>query len=183
MKSIQIDQDIFDFLVSRVIDPGESAATVLRRELQVPQSQIVLEIDDQTYAFITARASAIGESASDILRRVLHLSSAPPPVPPPSPAILVFPIPSGTGSLPWNTRETAASATVGDTLRIVNEDAIPHRLHTAGRPFPHPSTDILPGQTADFLLQTPFDPNVDGPLTDHDQGPQAQFWLRVGSQV
>src|SRR5512139_513781 len=114
MKSIQVDQDIFDFLVSKAIDPGESAATVLRRELRVPQPQIALEIDDQTYAFITARTSVVGESASDILRRELRFSSAPPPPPlPPAPATVVFRILSGTGSLPWNTRETAASATVG----------------------------------------------------------------------
>lgn len=178
MKSIQVDQDIFDFLVSKAITPADSAATVLRRELRVPQPQVALEIDDQTYAFITARTSAIGESASDILRRELRLSSAPP-----APGTVVFRIPSGTGSRPWNTKETAVSATVGDTLRIVNDDAVSHRPHTEGRPFPHASTDILPSQSSDFLLQTPFDPDVDGPVTDHDQGPQAQFWLRVAARV
>src|SRR6185295_17572201 len=125
MKRIQVDQDIFDFLASKAVSPGESPATVLRRELRVPQPQVPLEIDDQTYAFMTARTSAIGESASDILRRELRLSSAPPPpslspspLPPtgpataPSPTTVVFRIPPGTGSLPWNTRETAATATV-----------------------------------------------------------------------
>ena len=127
------------------------------------------------------------QSASDILRRELGLTSAPSPSPSPLPlpatATVVFRIRSGTGSLPWNTRENAASATVGDTLRIVNDDVLPHRPHTEGRPFPHPSTDILPGQTSDFLLQTAFDPDIDGPLTDHDQGPLAQFFLRVAARA
>jgi len=29
------------------------------------------------------------------------------------------------------------------------------------------------------MLQTPFDPSADGPLVDHDQGPQALFFLEV----
>ena len=65
-------------------------------------------------------------------------------------------------------------ATVGDTLRIVNDDTVTHRLHTQnGRPFPHPANDIFPGDSADFVLETTYDPDAEGPLTDHDQGPTA----------
>jgi len=51
------------------------------------------------------------------------------------------------------------------------------------RPFRHLSSDILPGESADFLLQTPFDPDVEVPLTDHGHGSQAQFWLRVAART
>ncbi|MEO6447592.1 MAG: hypothetical protein ABIP66_20745 [Gemmatimonadaceae bacterium] len=193
MKSITIDQDIFDFLASKATSPGETAATVLRRALRIPQPQVALEVDDQTFAFIAAGSSTIGESASAILRRQLGLSPEPPtPLPPappspgqgpaPSSAVVIFTIPAGAGSLAWNTRETAVSASVGDTLRIINNDAVSHRLHTSGRPFPHPATDIPPGQAVDLVLQATFSPDADGPLTDHAQGSQGLFWLSVAAR-
>jgi len=161
---------------------------VLRRELRVPLPQKTLEIDDDTYAFIAAKTAVVGESLSDILRRELHLTgSTPPPLPPgppptpptTSPTTVVFHIPSGAGSGPWNVGSDRVIAKVGDTLRIINDDSIPHRLHTPGRPFPHPATDILPGGTADFVLQTTFQPGVDGLLFDHAFGQQATFFLEV----
>lgn len=197
MKQISIDQDIFDFLVSKAGTPGESPAIVLRRELRVPLPQATLDIADDTYAVIAARTAVIGESVSDILRRELHLSGGPspapaPPVPappPPSPspssppptppATVIFHIKDGTGSGPWNDGSGMVVATVGDTLRIVNDDSAAHRLHTSGRPFAHPESDIFPGQTADFVLMTTYDPDAEGPLVDHDQGLGAQFWIRV----
>lgn len=75
------------------------------------------------------------------------------------------------------------TAVVGDTLRISNDDSVAHRLHTSGRPFPHPANDIFPGQTADFVLLTTYDPDAEGPLVDHDQGPLSQFWIRVVAQT
>jgi hypothetical protein len=192
MKDITVEQDVFDFLTSRASSAAEPIATVLRRELKVPLPQVALTIDDDTYAFIAARTAVIGESISDILRRELHLGgstpTAPapspgpgqPPAPTPSPSIVVFHIPAGTGSGSWNDGSSMVVATVGDTLRIVNDDGVAHRLHTQnGRPFPHPASDIFPGTSADFVLQTTYDPNFDGPVYDHDQGPLAQFWIRV----
>jgi len=184
MKQISIDQDVFELLTSKANTEGESLAAVLRRELRVPAAQKTLDIDDETYAFIATRTAVIGESVSDILRRELLGGGVPPgpssPVPPtPSPTTVVFRIPSGAGGGPWNDGSSRVIAKVGDTLRIINDDSVPHRLHTSGRPFAHPAADILPGASADFVLQTPFDPNTDGPLTDHDQGPQALFFLEV----
>jgi len=188
MKQISIDQDVFDFLVSRANAPGEPPAVVLRRELRVPLAQKTLDIDEDTYAFIAARTAVIGESVSDILRRELQLAggTAPTPGPPgppspptPSPSTVVFHIPSGTGGGPWNDGSGRVVAKVGDTLRIINDDSVPHRLHTSGRPFPHPEADIFPAGSGDFVLRTPFDPSADGPLFDHGQGPQAVFFLEV----
>lgn len=94
------------------------------------------------------------------------------------PGVVEFRIPLGAGNQSWNTPEHAVVATVGDTLRLVNDDLVPHRLHTTGAPFPHPANDLGPGQSADFLLATPFDPAVSGPLTDH-LFPSAQFFIHV----
>ena len=180
MKQISIDQDVFDFLASKANAPGEPPAAVLRRELRVPLPQKTLDIDDDTYAFIAAKTAVVGESISDILRRELRLTGGSTPAPPtPSPATVIFHIPSGTGSGPWNDGSSRVVAKVGDILRIINDDSVAHRLHTSGRPFPHPEADIFPGETANFVLQTPFDPSADGPLVDHDQGPQALFFLEV----
>lgn len=191
MKRIQIDEDIQQFLVSRAVDLGESASSILRRALQLAPPPGTVEIDDDVHAFLVSRMQSIGESASSILRRELHLGAGPEPVPgpgpgpgpapepEPGPGIVVFHIPAGTGSGPWNTRDHAVLAHVGDTLRIVNDDTVPHRLHTQGIPFPHPANEIGPGQSADFLLAAPFDPAANTPLSDHLFGPAAQFFLEV----
>lgn len=180
MNIIRIDRDIMDYLQSRTNGQDDTPAAVLRRELQVPQPQVTLEIDDDTYAFIVAKARGIGESASNILRRELHLSGGgQEPGEPGSPGAVSFTIPAGTGAGAWNTRETMLVAKRGDTLRLTNADSVPHRLHTSGRPFPHPSADLQPGGSIDLLLQTTFDPDADGVLYDHLHGQTAQFWLRV----
>jgi hypothetical protein len=93
------------------------------------------------------------------------------------PGIVTFHIPAGTGSGSWNTAATTVVAAVGDTLRVVNDDTVAHRPHTMGSPFPHPTLDIAPGQSADYLLQTTYDTSS-GPLSDHDHA-GAQFWIRV----
>jgi predicted CopG family antitoxin len=173
MKTIQIDRDVYSYLVSKASPAGESLSLTLRRELHVPEPKETIEIDDDTYNFLLSKAVNIGESPSDILRRELHLDDSHPHD---LGATIIFHIPPGTGIQPWNTAATAIEATAGDTLRIVNDDAVPHRLHTNGQPFPHPSADIAPGQFADFLLQTAFEGQ---PLYDHDAGPGAQFWITV----
>jgi SeqA-like protein len=192
MKTIQVDKEIVDHLMSHAANQGESAADILRRKLQVPKAQVLLDIDDETYAFIAARSRSIGETASDILRRELHLDETPSPDPGPQPddndphtppdaepEFIVFRIPFQTRANPWNSRETTLVTRKGDTLRIANDDVVAHQLHTNGVPFPHSSISILPGKDADFVLESVYDPVQQGPLYDHEYGPQAQFWLRV----
>ena len=149
----------------------------------MPLAQKTLDIDEDTYAFIAARDYSdrrvgLRHSARGLLAGGAPPAGPPSPVPPtPTPTTVVFRIPSGTGRGPWNDGSCRVIAKVGDTLRIINGDSVAHRLHTAGRPFPRPETDIFP---ADLVLERPFDPSADGPLSDHDQGPQAIFfsWKR-----
>ncbi len=137
MKRIQVDEDIQRLLVSKAVDIGESASSILRRELHLaPPATETIEIEDDVYTYLVSRMAAIGESASSILRRELHLAEPgegpgggeqpgnPQPRPP---SIVEFHIPPGTANSAWNTREQAVVATVGDSLRIVNDDAVPHQ--------------------------------------------------------
>lgn len=173
MKTIQIDRSIHDFLVSKATAPDEALASILRRELRVPEPEETVEIDDDSYDFLLSKAVSIGESPSAILRRELHLDEGGGPLPP---GIVIFHIPARTGTQAWNTAESAVRAKVGDTLRLVNDDAVPHRLHTSGAPFAHPANDLAPGESADFALATAFQ---GGALHDHDAGLNAQFFITV----
>ena len=181
MKTIQIDQDIYDYLVSKAIDIGEPVSRILRRELDLPNlpNKKEVDIEDDVYAYLVSKTVDLGESASDILRRELHLGGPPHDEHGHGPHTVEFHIAAGTGANAWNTRPQAVIATVGDTLRIVNDDAIAHRLHTDGNPFPHPVNDIAPGQSQDFILQTAFDPGANQPLYDHNSGQSAAFWIIV----
>jgi plastocyanin len=71
------------------------------------------------------------------------------------------------------------TASVGDTLRIFNDDSVPHRLHTDGVPFTHPASDIQPGTSVDYVLTAPFSSAAGHTLYDHDHGVEAAFWLTV----
>jgi hypothetical protein len=198
LKTILIDRDVYTYLLEKASGQPTSVAQALRHELHVPEPQAAVDVDDDLYSYLASKSVVVGESASDIIRRELALAPAPgpspaPPPPPgpapsppgptpplaPSPAIFEIHIPSGTGSGAWNTREQMFTLRVGTALRIVNDDSVPHRLHTAGKPFPHPAEDIPTGGSQDFLLQTPYDPATDPPLYDHDVGPSAVFWLTV----
>ena len=174
MKEIQIDPDIQEWLVAHAA-PGETVSATLRRELDMEARAGVVEVDDDVYDFLIAHTQVIGESASTIIRRELEVPAG--PMPPEH--VVEFHIPAGTGNAPWNTRESAVIATVGDSLRIVNDDDVSHRPHTSGIPFPHAQSDIPPGESATFALTATFDPIANGPLSDHDFGPGALFWIEV----
>jgi len=148
MKRIQIDDEIQQLLVSRAVDLGETPSNILRRELHLIPPADTIEIEDDIYRFLVSKAVALGESASSILRRELGLSANHER----APSIVEFSIHAGTAGQAWNSREVAVVATVGDTLRIVNNDSVSHRLHTGGAPFPHPNSDILPGQSSNFVI-------------------------------
>jgi SeqA protein N-terminal domain len=191
MKTIEVQQDVLDYLISKANTPGELPASILRRELEVPPPLTTLEVEDDIYAFIASKTEVVGESVSDILRREFHLTAgAPPapsppppsPAPAPAPATVEFHLRRSGGSI-WNDGSSMVMAKVGDTLRIVNDDTKAHRLHTTGRPFPHPASDILPGETADFVLRTTYNPSAEGPIPDHLEGTQAVLWIRVDPQL
>lgn len=94
-------------------------------------------------------------------------------------ALVVFRIAAGTGASDWNTAATTVTARVGDTLRIVNDDTMAHRVHTDGSPFPHQQEDIPPGGSAEFVLESAYDSGVQPTLYCHVHGTSSQFWLDV----
>jgi len=177
-RTIQVDHDVLDYLEARRLSPAEPILETLRRELGL----VSVDVDDETYAYLLSRALVIGEPASQILRRELGLGEpTDQPTDHPVPTVVEFRIPAGTGSQPWNTSLTPVSATVGEVLRIVNDDSVAHRLHTNGVPFPHAANDIPPGGSAEFRLEHPFAGST--PLYDHDFGSAAEFWITVRDSV
>jgi hypothetical protein len=176
MKSIQIDDAIEQFLLAHAAFIGESPSGILRRVLGIAPPGDAIEVDDDIYQFLLSHAASLGESSISILHRELHLDGAGPGS---GPSTVEFHIAAGTAGQPWNTKDTAVVATVGDTLRIFNDDSVPHRLHTDGKPFPHPANSINPGQSADFLLGSPFALNTSPGLYDHNFTNTARFWLLV----
>jgi len=179
VKTIQIDQELHALLTSRAKPADASLSAVLRRELAIAPPLVALDVDDDVYSFLVSRATDVGESASSILRRELKLPGGGSVDPDGQPGVVEFHIPRGVAAGPWNTREQMIQARVGDTLRLVNDDTVPRRLHTSGSPFPHPDADIMPGQAEDLVLLTPFDPGINQPLHDHVHGLAAQFWITV----
>lgn len=173
MKSIQVDSQVFDFLKTHGMDAGQSASDVLRGLLLR-----TVEIDDDLYAYLMSLASAPIETANSILRRELDIGEDHHEPPPPS-GMIEFHIAAGTGSNAWNTRETAVTGVVGQTLRIHNDDTVAHRLHTSGAPFPHPGNETMPGTFSDFVLAQPYGLDAVPGLYDHIHGQTARFWISV----
>ncbi len=90
--------------------------------------------------------------------------------------VIVFTIPPGTGTDgQFNTSDNPVVGQVGDVLRLVNGDSIPHRLHTDGSPFGHPAADLGPGQAEEYLLLSEFS----GSLYCHDHSVDQKFWITV----
>lgn len=170
MKHIPIEADILGELRARAVDSDKSISDTIRRELRLE----TLEVDDEVYDYLLIAMLEHGESFAKMMRRELGEGRRPPR----EPNVVEFHIPPGTGRHPWNVREDIVTARVGDILRLINDDDVPHRLHTPGTPFPHPATDIEPGQSVDQVLLTPFEPGTT-PLFDHGFGSAAVFWLRV----
>ena len=170
MKSIQVDSQVFDHLNAHGMGAGQSASDVLRSLLLH-----TIEIDDELYAYLMSLASAPGDTPNSILRRELDVGESPAQ----PPAVIEFHIPAGTGSNPWNTRDTAVKGVVGQTLRIHNDDNVAHRLHTSGAPFPHAANDTLPGTFSDVVLTQPYGLDTVPGIYDHNFGQVARFWIGV----
>lgn len=139
-----------------------------------------IPVDEDIYQYLLSKGMGTGQTASTILRRELHIDRDP-SNPGDPPERIEFRIPAGTGTGSWNTREQMVMGIIGQTLRIINDDSVDHRLHTGFAPFPHPIGVIRPDEFADFVLQFPYDGNTQRPLYDHIAGPNAQFWINVSS--
>jgi hypothetical protein len=177
LKTIQIDPDIFAYLEALAAVTGETPAQALRRELNVPAPPVSIEVDDEVFDHLVSKTTQFGESASSVIRRELRLTGESDDH---DAAVQEFHIRAGTGANAWNTPAETLVLTVGDTLRITNEDAVPHRLHTSGVPFAHALQDVQPGGSQDYVARTAFDAQTGGSmLYDHNFGPAAAFHLKV----
>lgn len=93
--------------------------------------------------------------------------------------VVEFHINRGTGLKPWNTRDTVVNVKVGQTLRIINDDTIVHRLHTNNdRPCLHQPESSRPGDFYDCVIINPADPDVDL-MYDHNSGGTGRFFVRA----
>lgn len=95
--------------------------------------------------------------------------------------IVEFRIPANAGRTSWNSVATEVTVSIGQTLRIFNDDAAPHRLHTNGKPCPHAEVDMAPNGEGhyDCVISVAYSRAADGPLYDHNIGTAAKFYLRV----
>ncbi len=92
------------------------------------------------------------------------------------PMQIVFEIPSGTGTNPWNTAATRVETFVGQTLKLKNMDSSPRQLHTNGRPCPH--GNLIPsGGMADCVISQSYSRAANGAVYDHNEGTAAEFHL------
>ncbi len=97
--------------------------------------------------------------------------------------VVEFRIPAGTGNGPWNTFGNRVQVTVGQTLRIYNDDSIAHTAHSTGVPFGH-GRSIQPGQSLDHLIVAPLTPDGGRPVNyDHNAGAGAAFWVEAFPQA
>ncbi|CAN5575891.1 hypothetical protein BH10BDE1_BH10BDE1_32970 [soil metagenome] len=100
----------------------------------------------------------------------------PAPTPDPNAATVTFRIPAGTNKSAWNTAATTVTVYVGQTLKIVNDDSIVHRLHTGNAPCNHQPSDSAPGATFDCVVQRPI-VAANGGTYDHNIGTGARFYV------
>lgn len=93
--------------------------------------------------------------------------------------IVEFRIAPGTGDRSWNSLEEPIRVRVGQVLRFINEDSIPHRLHTTnGAPCPHGKREFAPGESYDCVVEQPHDAAA-GDMYDHNAGPEAQVYVQA----
>ncbi len=97
--------------------------------------------------------------------------------------LVEFRIRLGTQAGPWNTFEAPLRVTVGQTLRIHNDDVVAHTVHSGGVPFAHGPT-IQPGGYADHMIVAAHTPDRSAPLNyEHDVGVGAPFWVEARAAV
>lgn len=101
---------------------------------------------------------------------------SPPAVVDPTAQVVTFRIPAGTGRNPWNTMATTVRVFVGQTLRIVNDDSVNHRLHTGGAPCGHQPANSVPGASFDCVVTRPIEASA-GRTYDHNFGTGARFFV------
>ncbi len=89
-----------------------------------------------------------------------------------------FHIANGTVEKAWNSAQTPIKAKIGDTIHMINDDSVVHRLHTYGAPCDH-GPDFAPGATWDCVVTGAYSSTTDGALYDHNYGESAEVWFEV----
>ncbi len=93
----------------------------------------------------------------------------------------VFRIANGTNANPWNSSASPIVVYVGQTLRICNDDAVSHQLHTDGNPCAHQPATMARGQFYDCAITNITGAPANAPYTglyDHIAGTNAAFYVR-----
>ncbi len=88
---------------------------------------------------------------------------------------VVFRIPQGTNTGPWNSSASPTLVFVGQTLRICNDDTVNHQLHTGGSPCAHQGNAMSRGQFYDCVIANA---NTAG-MYDHIHGTGATFSVQA----
>ena len=186
MKQISIDQDVFDFLTSKANVPDEPPSAVLRRELRVPLDSEntrhrrgylrLHRCENRGDWRVGLRHPAPGTASRRQRCSTLRPRRQPRRAPPPRPSSFTFRV--------AQERARGTMDPAGSSRRLETRfgSSTTTRWHTGSTRRPTlsaPRAAIFPGGSADFLLMTTFDPNADGPLSDHEQGQQALFFLEV----
>jgi hypothetical protein len=130
---------------------------------------------------VTSTATATGTRSQTTTGNTTNTSSSTGTGTSTGPKVVEFRIKQGTGTGPWNTRDTMVTVKVGDTLKIVNDDTTVHRLHTGGAPCPHqPGNGLQKGQEYICEVKSALEVGSGAPVTyDHNQGTSASFFLRA----
>lgn len=89
-----------------------------------------------------------------------------------------FHIKPGTGSQPFNTPDDPVRVVVGQTLRVINDDATPHLIHTFGSPCPHGDKTMRTGDYWDCQIGSVHRAS-DEDIYDHNLGPDTQFYIEA----
>lgn len=98
----------------------------------------------------------------------------------PNAKVVEFRIKPGTGASPWNTEATPVVVKVGQTLKIVNDDTVPHQLHTGGAPCGHQPGPLKPGDSYACVISKPLEltPGAAPKTYDH-LNPKGFFYVKA----
>lgn len=140
-----------------------------------------LQCDSPGSIAVSAQITSAGVSYSSSTYNYTCVAAAPPPpgATPPPPIVVSstveFRIPAGTGTGAWNTQATTVKVFVGQLLRIINDDTIPHRMHTGGAPCAHQNANMATGQSYDCVVSKPVSSQASTPVYDHNNN--GKFWV------
>ncbi len=93
----------------------------------------------------------------------------------------VFRIANGTNANPWNSSASPVIVYVGQVLRICNDDAVVHQMHTDGTPCPHQPSTMAKGKFYDCTISSMNGANATTGvynLYDHGNGTNAAFYVK-----